>query len=55
MLWIVLAGVVVGLLCFAGTRTQASGRELGKGEGHAGSARYRNRGSRGRKDKTRSS
>ena len=56
MTWIVLGGVVVGLLCFVGARTQHknSARELGKGAGNAGRACYKNRGSRQRRKKVES-
>ena len=57
MLWIPVVAVVLGLVCLAVARAdkQASTRGLGKGRGHAGSARYKNRGSRKReKEATRS-
>lgn len=54
MIWIVVAVVLVGLVCFiaACTHQQTSASGLGKGAGHAGSARYKNRGSRHREKKT---
>ena len=47
MLWIVVAGVVLGLVFFVGawTQKQTSTRGLGKGEGHTGRSHYKNRGS----------
>lgn len=57
MVWIVLGVVALVLICFAGARThrQTSARGLGKGAGHAGSARYKNRSSGKRDKKTGSS
>jgi hypothetical protein len=47
---------VVGLACLIGVFAgqQTSTRGLGKGDGHAGSSRYKNRSSRHRGDKPRS-
>jgi hypothetical protein len=51
MIWIVVGVVVVGLVClaFVGRPQRKSVRGLGKDAGHSGSARYKNRGSAGRK------
>ncbi len=68
MLWLVLGGVLVGLVAVAcvvsatthhessapGRGKDAGHARLGKGAAHTGSARYRNRGSAKRQNKSES-
>lgn len=48
MTWIVVGAVLVGLVFFIGalSNQQTSASGLGKGAGHAGSDRYKNRASK---------